>query len=63
MNGIRFRAHCTLASIVMLGVATRAGAGVINPDISVIGQPFLSLTDDHPPAIANDPDSTSAKPN
>lgn len=46
MNGIRFRAYCTVASIVALGVATRAGAGVINPDISVIGQPFLSLTDD-----------------
>lgn len=39
-------ALATLALVALLTTARVAGAGLVNPDISVIGQPFIALTDD-----------------
>jgi hypothetical protein len=35
-----------LATAVLVAVTAPAYAGVVNPDISVVGQPFIRLTDD-----------------
>jgi hypothetical protein len=47
----RFRLIAVVASATLALVASAAHAGVVNPDISVIGQPFITLTND--PAAAD----------
>lgn len=39
-------AAAVVALLVLFGLAATAGAGVINPDISIIGQPLATWTDD-----------------